>query len=169
MWSSMLMVMLSRLGMKLLMLLVSDFWNLRWCHWSRSIQGILPRGHAGPGSVRTSAPYPHLKFLTWILGKLRQKACGPDGWTAELLLRLPDPALDRLSQLLTLFENQKRWPDSLTHWAVMVSVLVLVTSVPFPSGLSFNNCSCRLRVRLCPLLAAVLAAFAGSCLAPVSA
>ena len=66
------------------------------------------------------APLPAIAMddVKKVLRKMRGKSSGPDGWTADLLLCLPDQAITRLCDILTLCESSGTWPQNLTHWSV---------------------------------------------------
>ena len=50
------------------------------------------------------------------LRRMRAKAAGPHGWTAGLLLQLPQAALTQLAELLNRCEQQAWWPEGQRHW-----------------------------------------------------
>lgn len=56
--------------------------------------------------------------LRRALQRMRGKAGGPDNWTPDLLLELPQQSLIRLSEFLLLCERRGAWPAALTHWAI---------------------------------------------------
>ena len=48
--------------------------------------------------------------------EMKHKAAGPDNWEARSLLQLPDPAWERLGQLLQCVEHTGHWPPGLRAW-----------------------------------------------------
>ena len=48
--------------------------------------------------------------------QMRRKAAGPDQWSAEALLLLPDMAWERLTELLLQVEQVGQWPAPLVQW-----------------------------------------------------
>lgn len=48
--------------------------------------------------------------------QMRRKAAGPDQWSAEALLLLPDMAWERLTELLLQVEQVGKWPAPLVQW-----------------------------------------------------
>ena len=57
--------------------------------------------------------------LKAITARVTRKSGGPDGWSAELLMWMPDEAWDRLATILKQFEIEGAWPAELRQWRVV--------------------------------------------------
>ena len=49
---------------------------------------------------------------------MKRKAAGPDGWSSDLMLQLPDQAWDQLVSLVQQIEAKGQWPANLHHWKI---------------------------------------------------
>ena len=53
-----------------------------------------------------------------VVGTMKRKAAGPDGWSSDLMLQLPDQAWDQLVSLVQQIEAKGQWPADLHHWKI---------------------------------------------------
>ena len=49
---------------------------------------------------------------------MKRKAAGPDGWSSDFMLQLPDQAWDQLVSLVQQIEAKGQWPADLHHWKI---------------------------------------------------
>ena len=95
-----------------------DEWRARWdrhidvpCdHWEpicEVFKQLVPKGEP--------APYEPITLQQWratLRGKKRHAAIGPDGWSRQDLLQLPDDLTMALIQMLHDIEEGRPWPQS---------------------------------------------------------
>ena len=87
------------------------------CSWTVFHDTFQP--HLPPTQPSPQLPDITINDIQNCLKRMKGKAGGPDGFTPDLIRVLSTPALERLCQLLKIFETHGSWPGPLREWRVV--------------------------------------------------